>query len=171
MSRIDRIAGFIFQIIIACILSLSAFAINDNAGGGGQAGAVGSMNGGGFSDGQVGYRIYLVDQKSPKVTSPVIDILFKSPQNIAVRGVSTAVGSGTVSKAVQAASYGLSKMPQPIKWSGMTCIENGSGLKKWILTGSQGNQNAVKLIAKMFGKQFNRHRNIDSRGIISTLAR
>lgn len=154
MSRIDRIAGFIFQIIIACILSLSAFAINDNAGGGGQAGAVGGMNGGGFSDGQVGYRIYLVDSKSPKVTSPVIDIYFKTPTNIAVRGVQTAVGSGTVSKAVQAQRLGLSSMPKPIKWSGMTCIENGSGLKKWVLTGTGNNCNGLKLVANLFGPQY-----------------
>ena len=142
------------QIVIAIILSTGVYAeVNPNGSGSGSAGAVGGMNGGGFSDGSVGYRIYLADQKSPKVASPVIDILFRSPQNIAVRGVSTAVGGGSVSKAVQAASYGLSKMPQPIKWSGMTCIENGSGLKRWMLTGGSGNQNAVKLVARLFGKQ------------------
>ena len=42
-------------------------------------------------------------------------------------------------------------MPQPIKWSGMTCIENGSGLKRWMLTGGDGNQNAVKLVKRLFG--------------------
>ena len=42
-------------------------------------------------------------------------------------------------------------MPKPIKWSGMTCIENGSGLKKWMLTGSGNNCNAVKLVTKLFG--------------------
>lgn len=154
MSRISRIAVFLFQGILICILSLNAFAINDNASGSGSTGAVGGMNGGGFSDGSVGYRVYLVDSKSPKVVSPVKDILFKAPQNIAVRGVSTGVGSGTVQKAVQAQRLGLSRMPQPIKWSGMTCIENGSGLRRWMLTGSENNCNGLKLIDKLFGKTY-----------------
>lgn len=141
--------------IVTAIIGLNAFAVNGNAGGSGSTGAVGGMNGGGFSDGSVGYRIYLVDSKSPKVVSPVIDILFKAPQNIAVRGVSTGVGSGTVSKAVQAASYGLSKMPQPIKWSGMTCIENGQGLKRWMLTGNKSQSNANKLVVRLFGQAYN----------------
>ena len=151
---IKQIAISIILAIVTAIISLNAFALGSNAEGSGSAGAVGGMNGGGFSDGQVGYRIYLVDSKSPKVISPVKDILFKAPQNIAVRGVSTGVGSGTVSKAVQAASYGLSRMPQPIKWSGMTCIENGSGLRRWILNGTGNDCNGLKLVANLFGPQY-----------------
>ena len=151
---IKQILLQILTVIVTIATSISVYAeVNPNGSGSGSAGAVGGMNGGGFSDGQVGYRVYLVDSKSPKVVSPVKDILFKKPSNIAVKGIATAVGSGSVSQMSLASQQGLGSMPQPIKWSGMTCIENGQGLKKWMLTGGSGNQNAVKLVARLFGKQ------------------
>ena len=154
---IKQIILQILTVIVTIATSISVYAeVNHNGSGSGSAGAVGGMNGGGFSDGSVGYRLYLVDAKSPKVVSTVKDIYFqKKPQGIAVMGKQTAVGNGIVQTAGPASALGLSSMPQPIKWSGMTCIENGQGLKKWMLAGGEGNQNALKLVQRLFGKQYN----------------
>lgn len=163
-----RVMQAIQMILISVVISLCITNVyaettgnidGPNAGGQGNEGTIQVK--GGFHPGDNGYRIYIVDQSSPTVLQKVYDIYFDNdPQTVnTVPYDKTWVGSASVTGVYQAASYGLSEMPEPIIWSSGNAVANGETLKKWMLSsyggeilGQENATNGLYLVNRLFAQ-------------------
>lgn len=166
MKRVLKAVQLIFIAILISINLNTVYAQTTgnidgpNAGGSGNEDTI--KVSGGFHPGDDGYRIYIVDSSSPTVLQKVYDIYFNDdPQSKSkVRWYKdTWVGKAGINGIYQAASYGLSEMPEPIIWSSGNAVANGETLKKWMLSsyggeilGQKNATNGLYLVNRLFAQ-------------------